>query len=70
MIMSHAPVSGSLKEERRSTRTLFTPSDFTDEEIARKNDLAMAVIKDKLSICKYCGRMNDQLYHDSCGRKL
>jgi hypothetical protein len=35
---------------------LYKDRDFTREEIARENPLAMAVIRDQLRICKYCGR--------------
>lgn len=39
----------------KSKHTYFTPADFTAEEVARKNKLAMAVIVGKRRICKICG---------------
>jgi hypothetical protein len=34
---------------------LYTPGDFTPEEISRGNKLAEAVIEGGLSVCKKCG---------------
>ena len=35
---------------------LFKRKDFTQEEIDRKNELAVAILTIGLSVCKYCGR--------------
>lgn len=35
--------------------TLYVPGDFTVEEIARENKIAVLVIDGGLSICKMCG---------------
>lgn len=41
--------------------TPYTAEDFTPEEIARENILAMAVIRDGAQICKYCGAQDQEL---------
>jgi hypothetical protein len=41
--------------------TLYTSKDFTSEEVAVENVLAMAVIRDGISICKQCGKTEDEL---------
>ena len=40
---------------------LYTREDFTNEEILRKNILAVRVIEQGLSICKQCGQSGDKL---------
>lgn len=41
--------------------TLYTAEDFTPEEIASENVLAMAVIRDGQQICKFCGASDQEL---------
>jgi len=41
--------------------TLYKPSDFTDEEIERKNILAVMVIDENRLICKKCGKSDAEL---------
>ena len=40
---------------------VFTEHDFTPEEIARRNELAVAVIEGGLITCMVCGRSGDAL---------
>jgi hypothetical protein len=40
---------------------LYVREDFTQEEIDRKNKLAIHVVGNKLSICKICGKMESEL---------
>lgn len=40
---------------------LYTPADFTAEEIDRRNRLAVVVIDGGLSICKICGAAESEL---------
>lgn len=40
----------------------YTLEDFTNDEIARCNELAMRVIFDGWKICKQCGARDDQVY--------
>lgn len=41
--------------QKNGGHTYYGPKDFTKEEIARKNPLAVAVLNDGMRICKYCG---------------
>lgn len=41
--------------EPRNQHILYTPADFTGEEMDRRNALAVAVIESGLGICKRCG---------------
>jgi len=43
------------------SHVVYKPSDFTEEEVARGNVLAVAVINDGHLICKKCGRQDEQL---------
>lgn len=45
----------------RSTHTLYTAADFTRDEIARANVLAVAVIDEGRQICKQCGSDEEEL---------
>ena len=40
---------------QKNKHVYFQKEDFTTEEIARENILAVAVLKHKEKICKYCG---------------
>ena len=44
-----------IRDVLSDTHTLFTPEDFTAEEIARGNVLAVAVVDEGASVCKDCG---------------
>ena len=37
------------------SHTLYNDADFTDEELERRNKLAIAVVEGGLSVCKVCG---------------
>lgn len=43
------------------SHVLFKKSDFTKEEIDRKNELAMFVIIHNGKICKFCGKSDLEL---------
>lgn len=45
--------------------TLYESSDFTDEEYARRNQLAVMVIDGGLGVCKNCGACEREL-DESC----
>ena len=47
---------------------LYTKDDFTEEEIARENRLAVVVIKEGRRICKICGRTDEELL-ERCGAR-
>ena len=49
------------------SHVLYIASDFTKEEIARHNPLAVAVLDQELRICKYCGRQENILEYP-CGK--
>ena len=56
--MSAYDTARMLKEKYLSkphVHTFYQLSDFTAEEIARQNVLAVAVLDEGRSICKYCG---------------
>jgi len=50
-----------------ASHKLFTVKDFTQEEIDRKNILAVQVIDFDLKHCKVCGRTEREL-SKHCGR--
>ena len=50
-----------------NTHVLYVNSDFTKEEIARKNIIAVSVIIHKMKICKMCGGRGYEL-KERCGK--
>jgi hypothetical protein len=62
-------MSESLTETRYQTHKVFSTSDFTREEVITGNPLAKAVLQDKQSICKVCGREGDELTENYCSTK-
>jgi hypothetical protein len=40
---------------------VYTADDFTAEEIASRNNLALAVIEEDRQICKYCGAEGQEM---------
>lgn len=50
------------------THVLYTDEDFTTEELARYNHLALAVVQDGRRICKKCGA-GDEMLVNLCGAK-
>lgn len=62
-------MSESLSEGRFQTHELFKPSDFTHQEYARGNKLAVAVIDGGLATCKRCGRSESELFDNYCNQK-
>ena len=47
--------------------TLYEPSDFTTEELDRRNALAVAVCEGGLGVCKVCGATEAELNnHPNC----
>lgn len=44
-----------------SNHVFYTPSNFTTEEIDRRNLLAIAVVEGGLKICKKCGAAEAEL---------
>jgi len=48
---------------------LYNKDDFTVEEIRSENQLAVAVLKGKMKICKYCGKVGEEL-EGKCESKL
>lgn len=46
---------------------LYTPADFTTEELDRLNSLAIAVVEGGLGVCKRCGKAEAEL-EEPCGK--
>ena len=59
-------MSESLMTNRFDSHILYTLEDFTPEETARGNKLAVAVIQEGSYICKCCGRQDEELYEKYC----
>jgi hypothetical protein len=62
-------MSESLLETRYLTHELFQKADFTEEEIARGNLLAVAVLKQNHEVCKRCGRADAELTMHYCNER-
>ena len=53
-----------------SNHELYNITDFTDDEIKRRNCLAIAVIEEGCLICKLCGKEGQEILDNpECERK-
>ena len=59
-------MSESLTTNRFDSHILYTLEDFTPDETARGNKLAVAVIQEGSYICKRCGSQDEDLYEEYC----
>jgi len=60
------PAQRAQQRANHATHTLYEPGDFTNEDMDRRNQLAIAVVEGGLGVCKRCAACEAELDDFSC----